>query len=194
MIGTESYPACAQCDTVLPASFFNTGLRACPTCGHRCRADVFPAFFAPHEICSGEQPALDGKAVCFYHSRNKAVVPCDSCGRFLCELCRIDLGSRHLCPQCLQSGKKKGKIRDIEKHRVLYDDVALALAIIPMLFYFVTVITAPGVIFLTIKHWRSPSSIIPRSRFRFVAASFLALLQIAGWILLATFYVRRRFA
>ncbi len=190
----ESSPACVECGTVLPRSFFNTGVRICPGCAHQCRVDVFPSLFMPQGVESGEKLLRNGDSACFYHPQKKAFVPCDSCGRFLCQLCDINLGDRHLCPQCMQTGRKKGKIRDIENHRILYDDVALSLAIIPMLFIFATIITAPGVLYLTVKHWRAPSSIIPRSRTRFVLASFLALLQISAWILFSVFYIRRHFA
>jgi len=50
------------------------------------RVEVFPAFF-----CGGAGGRLSGyaghadtEAACFYHPQKKAVIPCDSCGRFLC--------------------------------------------------------------------------------------------------------------
>jgi hypothetical protein len=51
------------------------------------------------------------------------------------------------------------------------------------LFYFVTLFTAPLAIYLTVRHWKTPSGIIPRTRIRFILAFLIAGFQIAGWIL-----------
>ena len=34
----------------------------------------------------------------------------------------------HLCPGCLEAGQTKGKIQQLENRRVIYDNIALALA------------------------------------------------------------------
>ena len=52
-----------------------------------------------------------------------------------------------------------------------------------MLTVWLTILSAPMAIYLSIRHWKSPSSIIPRTKVRFVAAIGLATLQIGGWIL-----------
>jgi hypothetical protein len=39
------------------------------------------------------------------------------------------------------------------------------------------------VIYLTVRHWKSPSSIIARSKIRFILAFIIAGVQIAGWVL-----------
>ena len=58
------------------------------------------------------------------------------------------------------------------------------VAVSSILIYWFTIFTAPVVIYLTIRHWNSPSSIIPRTKIRFVLAFIIASLQIAGWIYL----------
>lgn len=70
---------------------------------------------------------------------------------------------------------------NLETHRVLYDDIALAIAIIPALFIWVTIITAPISIYLSLRHWKSPTSIIPRTKIRFIIAIMLSVVQIAAW-------------
>jgi hypothetical protein len=70
--------------------------------------------------------------------------------------------------------------------------MALAFAILPLISFFFTVITAPIAIFLAIKHWNTPSSIIPRrSKTRMALAIGIALMQVGGWITLAVFLVSR---
>ena len=44
-------------------------------------------------------------------------------------------------------------------------------------------ITAPIAIFLTMRYWRAPSSLIPRTKVRFILAFCIAGCQIAGWVM-----------
>lgn len=163
----------------------------CPACGVPLQIEVFPALFrkiAPGQ--SGEAIMIEGESSCFYHPQKKAVVPCDGCGRFLCALCDCALDDRHFCPACLETGRTKGKIKNLENQRTLYDSIALALAIFPMLIFYFTIITAPMTLFVVIRYWKAPSSILRRTKIRFLAAMVISLLQIGGWaalfIVLAT--------
>ena len=165
---------------------FNNGeVARCPACGARTIVDVFPAMFLPASNShAAEKIISEEEAACFYHPQKKASVPCDNCGRFLCALCDVELNGQHICPSCLQSGKKKGKIKNLDNQRTLYDHIALATAILPVIIVFPTLITAPIAIYLSIRHWNSPTSVLPRmSRLRFVIAIILSLLQIAFWVL-----------
>jgi hypothetical protein len=69
----------------------------------------------------------------------------------------------------------------LENHRNLYDAIALYVALLPILFFPVTLVTAPMAIYLVIRHWSSPGSLVPRTRIRFVAAALIALVQLTGW-------------
>ena len=117
----------------------------CPGCGTPTRTLIFPALFresAPGT--AGESLTADDDASCFYHPGKKAVIPCDVCGRFLCALCDVAFNDQHLCPSCLEKGKQKRKIKNLENHRILYDRLAFYLAIIPMLFIFPSIIIGPN--------------------------------------------------
>lgn len=164
----------------------SNSLSACPACVGLLRADVFPAFYKSlPEGRPGEALQMDKEAGCFYHPGKKAVVPCSVCGRFVCALCDVALNGRHLCPACLEKGKTKGKIKNLENHRTCYDTIALLVATVPLLMFFFpwfTIITAPLAIYLTVRHWKAPTSIIPRTKVRFILAAAIASLQIAGWI------------
>jgi hypothetical protein len=184
-MGKEHTPAisCTRCKAKLPWEIFNTPEPVtCPSCGVLTYAAVFPA--ASEGPRKGEvgDALLDGsEASCFYHAAKKAVVACEMCGRFLCSLCDIELGDRHLCSGCISSGRKKGKIKNLGRRRTLHDEVALALAVVPVLFVWPTLITAPLAIILAIRNWNAPGSIIPRTKIRFILALLIAGIQVAAW-------------
>jgi hypothetical protein len=164
----------------------------CPVCARPIKAEVFPACYAPPEAGrAGETLVVDGDSSCFYHPAKKAETVCETCGRFLCALCDVELNGAHICPSCLQSGKRKGKLKQLENRRTLWDSVALTLAVAPMLFFYFTVLTAPGVIYVVIRYWKSPTSVVGRGKWRYVVAFIIALLQIAGWAFLIYFIQRQ---
>jgi hypothetical protein len=174
---------CLRCHTPLPPSVINTDrFEPCPTCGAKVRGDLFPAAFAKQKGPETGAPVIeDGSSECFYHPGKKAVVHCGSCGRFLCSLCDVDLSVEHICFSCLETGKKKKKRVDLENHRTLYDGIALNLAILPLLFFWITLITAPLALYFVIRYYKTPTSIIPRTRFRFILAGFFSICQIVAW-------------
>jgi hypothetical protein len=175
---------CPRCRIPLLASVINRGEAApCPGCASALQVDVFPALFRPIQTGrSGEAVVVETESSCFYHPQKKAVMHCEGCGRFLCALCDCELHGQHYCPQCLETGKKKGKIKSIENERTLYDSIALGLAIAPLLLFYVTFLTAPIALYIAIRYWKAPRSIIHRTRFRLILAIILASLQIAGWV------------
>lgn len=189
----QSVVSCTKCHSSVSKQLINsTALAACPSCKALLRADVYPALYRSlPEGQSGETLHMDKEAGCFYHPRKKAVIPCSACGRFLCALCDVAFNGDHLCPVCLEKGKTKKKIKNLENHRTCYDSIALLVATVPMLIYWLTIFTAPLAIFLTVRYWRAPSSIIPRTRVRFVLAMAIAGLQIIGWILIFSNLITR---
>ncbi len=177
-------PSCSKCQAILPAELFNApGLAPCPSCTSPLQVAVFPALFRPVTGSTAENLLVEGQSSCFYHAQKKAVLPCDSCGRFLCALCDVEFNGQHICPSCLDAGKNKGKIKNLQQRRTRHDSVALSVALLPMLIFYLTIITAPIAIYLSIKHWNSPGSVVAqRSKVRFIIAITVACLQIVGWI------------
>lgn len=174
---------CPQCRAWLLDGVFNLPEPApCPACGVLLQAEIFPAFFRKTDPGQkAETIMVEGESGCFYHPQKKAVLPCDGCGRFLCALCDCALDGRHFCPACLESGRTGGKIKSLDNQRTLHDNIALALAIYPMLIIYFTIITAPMALFVAIRYWKSPQSILRRTKIRYIIAIIIALLQIAGW-------------
>ena len=177
--------SCTRCKTPISAQALNTfALIPCPACQTFIRADVYPALFRTLPSGrTGETLQAESEAGCFYHPGKKAAVSCSACGRFLCALCDVELNNRHLCPACLEKAKTKRKIKNLETHRVCYDKIALFVALISLILIWPTIVTAPVVVFMVIRYWKAPGSIIPRSKIRFILAFGIACLQIAGWIL-----------
>jgi len=185
---------CPRCHTSLLDGAFNLReLKPCQTCGAPLQIEVFPAFFRKIATGQNAEPVLiEGESSCFYHAQKKAVRPCDGCGRFLCALCDCEINGRHLCPTCLEVGKSKGKIINLENRRTRYDDIALGLALLPILIFYFTIVTAPMTLFIVIRYWKAPQSIVRSHRLKFVLAGIIALLEIAGWTALIVALTSRR--
>jgi hypothetical protein len=177
---------CGACDAPVPYEAINGAAPVpCRRCGAQVEAAVFPALF--NEIkpgTSGERVLFDDESSCFYHTGKKAVVPCDICGRFLCALCDIELNDQHLCPSCIDAGKNKGKMEELESQRMRYDRLALALALLPIVFFipmiYFTFFTAPAALFVTLRHWKTPLSPVRPWRWRFVVAFLLGIMEISA--------------
>jgi len=178
---------CDACDAAIPGAGTDRGEAfACPTCGAPLRIQVFPALFRKFE--PGQAPeavAMDDESSCFYHPSKRAVHPCDHCGRFLCALCEIEMGGRRLCSTCLEQGARGDRQEVAKREYVYYDSIALLLAVLPVIFIWPTLFTAPMAIYFAIRYWRRPLSVLPRNRWRFVVAALIAVAQIAMWAMLA---------
>ncbi len=177
---------CTKCGYVLNETAFNQpDWTDCPACHVPLRVEVFPALFKETAPAQSSQVLVtEGEAGCFYHPHKKAVLPCDACGRFLCALCDVELNGRHLCPACLETGRKKGHLTHLDNRRTLYDSLALTLTLVPLLFWPLTLITAPAALFIAIRFWNAESSVVRRTKIRLVLAIFIALIQIVGWAIL----------
>ncbi len=92
----------------------------------------------------------------------------------------------------METGKKKGRIVNLDRHRVLYDSVALKVAVFPMITVWFTLVSAPIALYLAIRHWKSPTSLVRRTKIRFIFAMALAGLQILAWTTGILYFVSRR--
>jgi hypothetical protein len=148
------------------------------------RADLFNAFFRPVDqgVAQGHVQE-QGQAECYHHPGRPAKVPCAQCGRFLCELCEVELDGRSLCFACVKAGRDSRLETRLDTRRTHFDSLALSLAIFPALFIFPTIITAPAALYVALRYWKRPPMILPRTRWRNIVAILLALAQIAAWVL-----------
>lgn len=176
-------PCCAR-DMTVPINYPAVEY-TCFSCHSGTRLWAFPALLQEQRGSLGESLHVDDESSCFFHPDRRAVTPCDGCGRFLCALCDIEFNGRHLCSSCIESGMKQDTLPQLRREYVRYDAAALALAIYPVLVFYLTFFTAPIVLYLVLRYWRTPISVLPRNRWRFIAAGFLAGMQTLGWGLLA---------
>ena len=181
---------CSKCQAVLPTEPFNTGqFSPCPACEAPLAVEVFPAILQNIPAAAPAEPLLvEGQSSCFYHPAKKAAIVCETCGRFLCNLCDLELNGRHVCPVCLETGRKKSKFKDLENTRVLWDHLALSLAIIPpLLCFWPALVGTPLALYLVLRYRKTPCSITGKSNLAFAFAAVLAVLEIlagVGFIIL----------
>jgi hypothetical protein len=184
---------CTECGFPLSNDVIEArDFRPCHYCGSETMALVFPAMFASTAMpTAAEMTAGAGEATCFYHSTKRAAVPCSQCGRFLCALCNVDLSGVAWCPECLEAGRTRKRLVNLENQRTLYDSIALALSIWPFfLFFYPSLIAAPASIFVSIFHWNRPTSIVRRhTKWRRVLALIFAVFQVGLWITLMIFAI-----
>jgi hypothetical protein len=182
---------CPKCRTEFEASpTLDHQEFSCPKCAEEIETFFFPALFRPRETGVAAVALLDQtEASCFYHPQKQAAQVCDGCGRLICSLCSVEMGAEHLCPNCISSGRRKGKITSLENSRTCYDKIALSLSLLGIVFYVFAFILSPIVIFLAIRHWNSPGSVMGVSRTRFIVAIVLASLEFVGCIGIAILFV-----
>jgi hypothetical protein len=176
--------ACPHCHTIQSAEAVNTGHRVpCPECSSLLRVDVFNAYWGDAALPGrADRMQAQNLAECFYHPGQPASAPCSVCGRLLCEVCLVSLEDRTLCMACLQSGRDKRKIAALQSRYVRYDEIALHLSFWPALMILPTLLTAPAAIYFAIRHWRTPSPVLPKRHLRAVLATLLASGQVVGWV------------
>jgi hypothetical protein len=180
---------CARCDSpLLLRELSASGTAACTQCGSRNTVRVFPALFAAPAAPALPESALEGEAACFDHPSKRAVAACHRCGRFVCQLCSVEFDGQVWCPTCVAAGKGQSKAVYLEPSRTLYDSLALSLPVLSLVIFFpLTIVTGPGTLLLSAVTWKRPLSLVRRSRWRFVVAVLLGLVETVAWIWLAIY-------
>jgi hypothetical protein len=188
MISGPALP-CPQCKRVLGPESWHDAMRG--SC-FRCRTDFefvgFPALHAARAQIAPQAAVLAADSVCFFHAENRAEAVCDGCGRLLCVVCTVPFAGQKLCPTCI-AATRSSEAPTVTRDRVLYDGIALSLALGPLLVWPFTVVTAPAALGMAIYGWRKPCSLVRgRSRARLVIAAIVALIEIGGWATLFVFW------
>ena len=184
---------CPKCSLSLETAVFAPGVWVdCPACRSQLSATFFPALTNPPEVvttASGER-AIEGEAVCFFHPEKRAAVSCQKCGRFLCALCDVPFGGKHLCPTCLDSTK----LPELLNRRVVWGNLAMLTGMLPIagmilcaplwiIFLGGAFFTGPAAIFIAIWGWKKPPSLVHGHRHGMAIMGLVGgLLQIAGLV------------
>ena len=154
----------------------------CPNCN---RAFDILAFDPPENTgCVTQNRISDTDPACFDHPGKRAEHVCDLCGRLICPLCAFTIAGRRICTHCISSRRNGRPILPLEHRRALYDGLAFRIALWPTILFYFTLFTAPLAIFTAVWNWRKPSSILPRTRIRSIAAILIALMQIVLIVIL----------
>ena len=171
-------PPCPKCKVPLNG-IGDQGEGVCDSCATFWQFVLFPARRRAKPVAKAVR-SMDGDATCFFHAQNQAAAVCEGCGRYVCSVCEVpgDEG-RKLCPPCVSATRKKTAIKADEV--VAYDAIAVSLALLPMVMWPFTLLTAPSVIVLVIYGWKKPRSLVRPGSARFVVAIVIASLQICGW-------------
>jgi len=179
---------CPKCHLALDPFFAGSGNEvACPACRSGITVRLFPAFTHPPaavSTASGER-VVEGEAACFFHPEKRAAIACERCGRFLCTLCDVPFGGKHLCPSCLDATK----LPDLINRRVVWGHVSAYFGWLPFLllpvcfpFWFLYVLTGKVAIFLAVWKWNAPGSLVHGKRKGLAIAGIIGgLLQVAGF-------------
>src|SRR5688572_7665497 len=97
--------ACSKCGRPIDPHYLNVDHPVdCAGCGSELRTRVFPALFHRPAAAPATTITAEAEASCFYHAENLAATVCESCGRFVCGICRIEISGRSVCPACINSG------------------------------------------------------------------------------------------
>jgi hypothetical protein len=175
-------PPCPRCKTAL-TGITGTGQGFCGGCATPLEFLIAPPAAARSRPIAQAVRAAEGDAACFFHATNTAASECGGCGRYLCTVCEVaQPGGGVLCPACIAAGRK-AKTPDKANEIPAYDNLAMLLAVVPMIFmFYLTIVTAPLVLGLVIYGWRKPRSLVRGQTARFVAATIIASIQIGAWI------------
>lgn len=153
----------------------------------RCQEDFdffpFPALVARTEVAKPQAVAVAEDSTCFFHVENQAEKVCDGCGRFLCAVCAVPFAGKTKCPNCIANSKKDDT--RLVASRVVPGGAALMMAVLPLVvwpFTFLTFLTSPVALYLSIAGWKKPQSVVSPGRWKLVVAGLLALAQIGAWI------------
>ena len=193
--------ACPKCNAALdPGTLAGGSGTMCPHCRSEIHGAIFPAFWkGPADPAGPAQQALEGEAVCFFHSENRAALSCERCGRFICALCEFNVGQRRICPMCLSSGLAGEQLPELIPWRFIWSDAALVTGLLPLVLgifmWPFIVFSGAAAIFLALFGWKRPGS-LPRGRRRWAAVVGIVggALQIAIWLTVAIllFHARTR--
>jgi hypothetical protein len=174
-------PPCPKCKVPL-IGITGQGEGLCDSCATPLEFVLFPAMHRPRTVARVVR-SVDGDATCFFHAQNQAAAVCDGCGRYVCAVCEVtgDEG-RKLCPPCVSAGRKKTVVK--ADQLVAYDAIAMSLAILPILVWPVTLVTAPMAMVAAIYGWRKPRSLVRPGCARLVWAILIAALHMSAWLAL----------
>ncbi len=182
---------CPRCHHSNPLdSFDGTAAVPCPACGAELEFRMFPAA-GRGRGASGEPVGADGnaglregEASCFFCEGQVATAACETCGRFICDRCKVDWAGHLTCLSCIHANREIKDNDLFKSRRVIHDNVALSILlwplVVPVYGLFFSLVISPVSLYLAIRHWNSSRGLVPRGRFRLVVTIVLSLLLLGS--------------
>ena len=124
---------------------------------------------------------VEGESSCFYHPQKKAVCPARDAAAFYARCAIANYTASITVPRAWRRAAARAKSRTSKTSACATTASRSSLAVLPMLVFYFTIITAPDSLFVALRYWNAPLSIVRRTRIRYVLALILATLQFVGW-------------
>lgn len=141
-------------------------------CGKPHHVRLFPAALREKKTVQPEVLVDSDQSSCFFHANFPATSVCSISGRFICDLCTTEWEGKPISLSALQDMQAKGTSSKLTSSRILWDEIALLFTLL--------IITGPLALFITLWFWRKGStSLVPRSKIRYVIAGTLGALETA---------------
>jgi hypothetical protein len=110
---------------------------------------------------------MEGEAACFFHGEKRAERSCERCGRFICALCDMPLGDKHVCPKCLDSSK----MPELIPSKFVGGYFSMLCGLVPVIFFpiflgcfYLLPVTGGAAIGFGLWSWRKPGSVVQGPR------------------------------
>lgn len=174
---------CGGCGSPLHWDSINAGrIMRCAACGGAFLIDAFPAAIREEPAEEDGELLVDpAESSCFHHPDKRAAQACESCGRFLCSLCAIDMLGQRFCASCLAARMESHDDERLVFAYKRYDIIVRLLAFVPILVWPLTLFTAPIAIVLGILFWKRARNPARHYRWGLLAAMFVAGVQVSLW-------------
>jgi hypothetical protein len=140
-------PCCPRCRRDLDPASVASGFQSCPHCGRYFEATRFDPPEPRLTVRAVEEAGPGAAASCAAHRANVAVGNCDRCGVFMCELCRIEVDDRVLCPACFERLSAEGALRSARTTFRDYGRMGMQLLLVGVLFSFIGAPFALGAVY-----------------------------------------------
>ncbi len=144
-------PSCPRCRRDLDPEHVASGEQTCPLCGGAFEATRFDPPEARVSVRAVEEAGPGGVASCAAHRGNVAASNCGRCGVFMCELCRIDVDERVLCPGCFDRLSAEGALPSARTTFRDYGRMGSQFLLLALLFTFVGAPFALGAVYAGVK-------------------------------------------
>jgi len=170
---------CQGCKKPLPIDAEQNGqVRGCPSCSRGFRIDLFPALIKKEEPSNRPRSTThEAQSTCFYHENYQAKVACESCGRFLCDLCDVPFLGGHHCVRCIENMQEE-KAPTLVNSEFRWLNMAAMVFLISIPFWFMSLLTFPLALIMIIKHFRRKNPVLPTSKHEIVTAILAGLLWV----------------